>query len=426
MRLAHFIHRYPPAVGGSESYFARLSEHCASLGDEVTVFTTTALDLDAFWDRRARQFPPGTETINNVNVRRCPLWHLPFLHRYVLKALSLVPVPSWQAITMPYNPIVPAMWSIPERFDAVHASAFPYSFPLMCAWRLASRLRVPFFLTPFVHTGDPRNPADAIRRAYTTPALVRIAKAADRVFVQTEGERRALASRGVDESRLVLQGLGVDLSSCTHGDRQAIRAAWNVGDDVVIGHLANHSHEKGTIDLIEAMQRLWAEGTNAHLVLAGPQMPAFRDYWAALSQRGPIHLLGVLDEPGKRDFFAGIDVFALPSRSDSFGLVLPEAWANGVPNVVYEAGGPPWIVRHGLDGLIVPCGDIGALAGALRRLIADSALRQRLGEAGKSRLGEFDWGEKLALVRAHYALEASGGRKPPGVAHVATPPLSRV
>src|SRR5262249_39130773 len=158
------------------------------------------------------------------------------------------------------------------------------------------------------------------------------------------------------------------------------------------------SHEKGTIDLIEAMQRLWANGSNAHLVLAGPQMPVFRDYWAALTPRGPIHLLGVLDGPGKRDFFAGIDVFALPSRSDSFGLVLPEAWANGVPNVVYEAGGPPWIVRHGLDGLIVPCGDVVALAGALKHLLDDEPLRRRLGDAGRARLGEFDWETKLAVV----------------------------
>ena len=56
-------------------------------------------------------------------------------------------------------------------FDAVHASAFPYAFPIVCARRLARRLRVPFFITPFLHLGDPDDPNDRTRRGYTSPAL---------------------------------------------------------------------------------------------------------------------------------------------------------------------------------------------------------------------------------------------------------------
>ena len=54
MRVAHFIHRYPPALGGSEAYFARLSRYLADAGDDVTVFTTTAIDLEGFWTTRGR------------------------------------------------------------------------------------------------------------------------------------------------------------------------------------------------------------------------------------------------------------------------------------------------------------------------------------------------------------------------------------
>jgi hypothetical protein len=82
MRVAHFIHRYPPAVGGSEAYFARLSEWLAARGDEVVVFTTDADELSAFWDRSARRLPAGVEMRNGVEVRRCPLWHFPVGHRY--------------------------------------------------------------------------------------------------------------------------------------------------------------------------------------------------------------------------------------------------------------------------------------------------------------------------------------------------------
>jgi glycosyltransferase involved in cell wall biosynthesis len=394
MRVAHFIQRYPPALGGSEAYFARLSRYLVEQGDEVTVFTTTGDALDSFWDRRASQLPPGDEVLDGVRVVRYPLWHFPVGHRYLLKAASLIPSPRWQALTVPFNPVAPGMWRARGNFDVVHASAFPYSFPLVCARMLARRLGVPFLLTPFVHTGDPGDPLDRIRRAYTTPALLQLAKSAARVFVQTEGERDELARHGVPKDRLALQGLGVDLSSCTGGDRRRARQRWGVGNEAVVGHLANNSVEKGSVDLLRA-----AQGRCFTVVLAGAEMPNFRAFWSSARPAGNVVRLGVLNEQEKRDFFAGIDVFALPSRSDSFGLVLPEAWANGVPCVGYRAGGVAWVIRDGVDGLLVKCGDIDALAAALTRLAGNVKLRRGMGEAGRARMPEFDWGRKLALVR---------------------------
>src|SRR5947208_2834288 len=58
MRVAHFVQRYPPALGGSEAYFARLGRHLAAAGDVVTVFTTTAVDLEGFWTTRGRCVRP--------------------------------------------------------------------------------------------------------------------------------------------------------------------------------------------------------------------------------------------------------------------------------------------------------------------------------------------------------------------------------
>jgi glycosyltransferase involved in cell wall biosynthesis len=132
-------------------------------------------------------------------------------------------------------------------------------------------------------------------------------------------------------------------------------------------------------------------------------MPNFESFWNSYWPAGPVRRLGVLDSQQKRDFFAGIDLFALPSRSDSFGLVFPEAWANAVPCVGYRAGGIPWVIRDGVDGLVVRCGDVAALTATLLRLAGDASLRQRLGEAGWQRTQhEFNWSDKLALVRQVY------------------------
>jgi glycosyltransferase involved in cell wall biosynthesis len=402
MHVAQFVQRYPPALGGSEVYAERLSRHLAGCGDSVTVWTSTAVELAEMW--QSGPLPSGSRLNDAATVRRYRPLHFP-ARRYVLKALSLIPSRPWQCLTMPCNPVCPGMWRDACRYagplDAVHATAFPYAFPLLCGLRLARCRRVPFLLTPFLHLGDPDDAADRTRRQYTAPHLRWLLRQADCVFVQTRLERDTVIGLGVSEDRVVLQGLGVDPAECTGGNRKAVRAAWGVGpDEVVVGHLANNSPEKGTVDLLLAAERAWAAGHRFRVVLAGPEMPAFRAFFDRFPHKNRVTRLGVLSDLGKRDFFAGIDLFALPSRSDSFGLVLLEAWANGKPNLVYRAGGPAELVRDGLDGLHARCGDVAELAAQLGRLVADGSLRQRLGDTGLSRIGEeFRWEEKLEVVR---------------------------
>jgi glycosyltransferase involved in cell wall biosynthesis len=407
MRIAHFIQRYPPALGGSEAYFARLSRFLSAAGDQVTVFTSAALDLKAFWSPWGRCLSPGVSHDNGVEIRRYGLLRWPG-RRWVLKPLSLVPLRRWQCLTLPCNPIAWRMWTDAGRadqpFDLIHATAFPYAFPICCGLRLARRLGVPFVLTPFLHLGDPNDPGDPVRRQYTTPALLSLIQAADGVFVQTAGERATLRQAGIAGAKLVLLGMGVDPRECTGGDRDRARRQWGIGAaEVVVGHLANNSREKGTVDLLDAAARVWARGQPFHVVLAGPEMPNFQRFWHSHHPTGPVHRLGVLDDRQKRDFFAAVDLFALPSRSDSFGLVLLEAWANGVANLAYRAGGIADVIRHEEDGLLVSCGDVEALAAALARLVRDAGLRQRLGQSGRERLPrEFHWDDKLKRVREVY------------------------
>jgi glycosyltransferase involved in cell wall biosynthesis len=424
MRIAHFVQRYPPALGGSEAFMGRLSRHLAAAGHDVTVFTSVADDLEAFWSRHGRTFPKSNERKDGVWVRRYPLWRWPG-RRFLLKALSLVPSP-WQALTMPCNPICWGMWHDAGHgrdFDIVHATAFPYAWPIACGRRLAARSGVPFVVTPFLHLGDPANPNDPMRRAYTAPALVSLLRAARMVFVQTHVECAALRGLGLTEDRLALLGMGVEPAECTGGDRTRARQYWDAAaQEVVIGHLANLSREKGTIDLLQAADRLWQQGESFRVVLAGPEMANFRRFWREWRPRGPVTRLGVLTEAQKRDFFAGIDLFALPSRSDSFGLVLLEAWANGIPSVAYRAGGVAEVIQDQEDGLLAPCGDSVQLAQALRRLVRDCPLRERLGSAGRKRTAsDFHWPKKLKLVE-HVYETLTGSRAlantTPGVANV--------
>jgi glycosyltransferase involved in cell wall biosynthesis len=415
MKIAHFIQRYPPALGGSEAFFARLSRYFCGHGHQVSVFTTNALDLEAFWTRRARLTSNGICTEDGVEIRRYPISQWP-ARRYLLKALSLVPLRKWQCMTQPCNPISWPMWSDAGRngcqFDIVHATAFPYAWPIVSGLRLAKRQNIPFAITPFLHTGNPDDPNDRTRGQYLSPALLWLLRQASCVFVQTRLEQEIVQASGVGKEKIVLLGMGVAEEECTGGDRQRIRHEWNANPSgVVIGHLANNSEEKGSVDLLKAAELAWKRGARFRLVLAGPEMPNFRRFWNRYSSGAQVLRLGVLSEEQKRDFFAGIDVFALPSRSDSFGMVLLEAWANAVPNVAYRAGGVAELIQDQVDGLLANCGDVDALADALIRMSEDADLRRRLGVAGRERARkEFRWEDKLERVREVYE-KATGGRE---------------
>jgi L-malate glycosyltransferase len=404
MHVAQFVHRYPPALGGAEAWTARLSRHLVARGHTVTVYTTTALDLTAFTRRDRRELPPGTTLDDGVEVRRFrPSLRFPG-RRLALKAASLVPIRAWQGMTQPWAPVPLEMWraalSPPNDLGAVHAIAFPYAAIIQSGLRMSRRAGVPFVVTPLLHLGDPDDPRDPVRRAYTAPHLQRLLREADRVIVQTPTEAAAVERLGVRPERVVLQGLGVDPAECTGGDRGATRTRWGIGpSEVVVGHLANLSLEKGTLDLLAAADEARKAGSAVRVILAGPRMPSFEQIWKWVTPPNWMTVLGPISDAEKRDFYAAIEIFALPSRSDSFGLVFLEAWANGLPVIGYRAGGVADVIRHERDGLLIRCDDDEGLAAGIRRLEADPALRTAWGRAGRERLAtEFRWGDKLEIA----------------------------
>jgi glycosyltransferase involved in cell wall biosynthesis len=92
------------------------------------------------------------------------------------------------------------------------------------------------------------------------------------------------------------------------------------------------------------------------------------------------------------EFFAAIDVFSMPSRTDSFGIVFLEAWANGLPVVAAAAGGVAEVVHHGDDGLLVPFGDLEALSGALATFADNPAVAREFGNRGQRRVAHgYGW-----------------------------------
>jgi glycosyltransferase involved in cell wall biosynthesis len=113
--------------------------------------------------------------------------------------------------------------------------------------------------------------------------------------------------------------------------------------------------------------------------------------------------LGFISDEDKRDLQAAGQVFCMPSRTDSFGIVYLEAWLNGVPVIGALAGGVPEVVTDGVDGYLVGFGDVPALANRIQLLLARPEAAHAMGEAGRRKvLAEHTWDHKIARIAEIY------------------------
>jgi glycogen synthase len=416
-RLLHIVQRYAPYEGGSENYVRELSERFAADGHTVTVLTTDAWDLEYFWNPAARRVDaPPEERVNGVRVLRFPVRHYPAsslgyraLRRAMAEWSRLPAAPGreaalrWGGRFAPWMPTLHA-WTRAHasEFDLIHAANISIESTVLAGAAAARRARIPLVITPFVHLGPPGD--TRIVRYYAMPHQLRLLRDAGATIVQTEQERAFLAARSVPDTRLHRIGVGVHLRDVTGGDAERARSAFDLRGPIVY-FSGTAAADKGTYDLVAAMRRLWADGSDATLVLTGPMLSDVRTYFDTLTdaERARIRPLGFVSKETQADVLAVADVLALPSRTDSFGIVFLDAWANGIPVVGANAGGIPGVVSDGVDGLLVPFGDVTALAGALRRLLDDPALRRRMGRAGRAKvLAHYTWEQIVASVADIY------------------------
>ena len=138
---------------------------------------------------------------------------------------------------------------------------------------------------------------------------------------------------------------------------------------------------KDFLTLLTALARV-EEPYRAAVIGDGPDRRALEEP----ARDAHVELLGERSDVPEQ--LAASDVFALASNSEGLPISILEAMAAGLPVVASRVGGVPELVVDGETGLLVPPGDVVALAAALRLLLSDAALRRRLGSAGRRRAEE--------------------------------------
>jgi glycosyltransferase involved in cell wall biosynthesis len=163
---------------------------------------------------------------------------------------------------------------------------------------------------------------------------------------------------------------------------------------------------KGLAPLLEAVAKVRTERDDAHLVVIGKskdksRIPALID---RLGLDGAVQFVHGVTTDRIVELYAEAELAAVPSLYEGFSLPAVEAMACGVPIVATTGGALPEVVgRDGETGLLVPPGDVSALALALGRALDDPGLRARIGAAGRARVLErFTWRKTAEGTVDHY------------------------
>src|SRR5213595_2389589 len=211
----------------------------------------------------------------------------------------------------------------------------------------------------------------------------------DTVFVNSEEYRQSWIKHGFDPAKLKILPRGLDTELFTPARREV--AFWEkfgaTNGQVRLLYVGRISREKDLDVLADAYRRLRDEGLPLQLFIVG-----HGPYSEAFAQSLPEAVFtGYLRGKELATAYASADIFVFPSTTDTFGNVILEAQASGVPVVVSDSGGPKELVEDKANGLITKSRDVDDFTRAIRALVTDPALRERMGISARQSVIDRSW-----------------------------------
>jgi glycosyltransferase involved in cell wall biosynthesis len=385
VKVVHVTLRFD-APGGVETNVRELSSRLRAAGDDVEVFASDLYD-EASWDRRSGYRP----VVDGVPVRRFPV------RRHLVPRLNL-----------------PMMVGLIDALadsgaDVIHAHSHRYGHVLHAA-AVTARTGIPLVVSTSYHPADRRESARnrALLRLDDVAFGMTAYRLARAVVVQSEREA-ALLRQFAPADRLRILPPGVDLQEWAHPEEDRPEGLELPADYFLfVGRIASN---KGLPNLVEALATLPANERRP-LVLLGSdwgERPGLEELARRRGVSGLLRFLGhVPERRGYRAVIRRARALVLPSEWEAYGFVLLEAMAARTPIVATAVGAVPEVLGHGRFGLLVPYGDVGALAGALRSTVSDPASASRRVADGEAHVRQLDWSASAARFRDLYREVARG------------------
>ncbi|HJW14439.1 MAG TPA: glycosyltransferase family 4 protein, partial [Thermoanaerobaculia bacterium] len=220
----------------------------------------------------------------------------------------------------------------------------------------------------------------------------------------SESTRDDLVRRGIDRARIDVVRCGLDPSAYAVTKPPEAR-------EPVVSFLGRLRKYKGAQYVLRAFPAILAAAPEARLEIVGdgPYRAELERLAGALGVAGRVRFLGALAHEAKVAVLNEAQVATCPSPKEGWGLTVIEANACGAPVVASRSPGLVESVRDGETGLLVPHGDVAALAEGVIRLLRDRAERLRMAEAGRRWAATFDWETCYRESRASFARAAAAG-----------------
>lgn len=257
--------------------------------------------------------------------------------------------------------------------DLVHS----HEFTMSVFGALAARsLGIPHVIT--MHGNQ--HMTGALRRRLALRLAFRLSRAV--VAVSHETREHLVQTLGKSAARVqtILNGV-----PRRHGDPYRIRQEFGLGaNDLMVLSVGGLHKRKGHALLIQSLARLRAD-RSWKLIIAGrgPEQENLDSLIRELDLVERVHLVGQREDVP--DLQAAANLFVMPSLWEGLPLAILEAMLAGTPVIASAASGIPEAIEHGVDGLLVPPGDLDALTDALTILLSDARLREKLGRGGMDR-----------------------------------------
>ncbi|HUO39472.1 MAG TPA: D-inositol-3-phosphate glycosyltransferase [Mycobacterium sp.] len=379
-------------AGGMNVYILQTALEMAARGVAVEVFTRATSSAD----------PPAVRVAPGVLVRNVVAGPFEGLDKYDLPTQLCAFTAGVLRAEATYEP---------GHYDIVHSH---YWLSGQVGWLARDRWAV-----PLVHTAHTlaavKNAALADGDAPEPPLRAvgeqQVVDEADRLIANTHDEARQLVSlHRADPSRIDVVHPGVDLQVFTPGDRAAARAALGLAtDEQIVAFIGRIQPLKAPDLLLRAAQRLMSatQGQRLRVLVAGG--PSGSGLQAPDTLVGLAAELGIAEQvtflpPQSRDDLVSVyraaDLVAVPSYSESFGLVAVEAQACGTPVVAAAVGGLPVAVRDGVSGTLVGSHDVAEWAAAIGALLDGRAAA--MSHAATVHAASFSWSRTVDGLLAAY------------------------
>ncbi len=237
----------------------------------------------------------------------------------------------------------------------------------------------------------------------------------DVIYAPSQATRDELVAKGINPAKVRVYPRGIDIERFHPAKRNGIfKKQYRLPEGIRLLYVGRVSKEKNLHLLAEAFERLVAEGQPVQLVVVGDG-PDLAEMKARLNGR-PCCFTGYLNGEALAAVYASADLFVFPSTTDTFGNVVLEAQASGIPVIVSDQGGPCENILDGRTGLICKADDADSLLAAIRTLMTAPERRRTMGQAARHYLEErsFEnaflslWEQYQAPLSAPAALRAAG------------------